>query len=81
MDLSAKGMRVLVTAGGAGIGRVIADTFVAQGAKVHVRRVVILIERESVISIEPAKINVAAFFRFANGDHRWVLSSSATMCV
>ena len=36
MDLSAKGMRVLVTAGGAGIGRVIADTFVAQGAKVHV---------------------------------------------
>ncbi|MDF3010262.1 MAG: hypothetical protein K0S03_1058, partial [Burkholderiales bacterium] len=25
MDLSAKGMRVLVTAGGAGIGRVIAD--------------------------------------------------------
>jgi NAD(P)-dependent dehydrogenase (short-subunit alcohol dehydrogenase family) len=36
VDLSAKGMRVLVTAGGAGIGRVIADTFVAQGAKVHV---------------------------------------------
>ena len=36
MDLSAKGMRVLVTAGGAGIGRVIADTFVEHGAKVHV---------------------------------------------
>jgi len=36
VDLSAKGMRVLVTAGGAGIGRVIADTFVEHGAKVHV---------------------------------------------
>ena len=36
MDLSAKGMRVLVTAGGAGIGRVIADTFLEHGAKVHV---------------------------------------------
>lgn len=35
MDLSAKGMRVLVTAGGAGIGRVIADMFVEHGAKVH----------------------------------------------
>jgi NAD(P)-dependent dehydrogenase (short-subunit alcohol dehydrogenase family) len=29
-------MRVLVTAGGAGIGRVIADTFLEHGAKVHV---------------------------------------------
>jgi NAD(P)-dependent dehydrogenase (short-subunit alcohol dehydrogenase family) len=36
VDLSAKGMRVLVTAGGAGIGRVIAQTFVDHGAKVHV---------------------------------------------
>jgi NAD(P)-dependent dehydrogenase (short-subunit alcohol dehydrogenase family) len=36
VDLSAKGMRVLVTAGGAGIGRVIADTFLEHGAKVHV---------------------------------------------
>ncbi len=36
MDLSAKNLRVLVTAGGAGIGRVIARTFADHGAKVHV---------------------------------------------
>ena len=31
-----KGLRVLVTAGAAGIGRVIADAFAAHGAKIHV---------------------------------------------
>jgi NAD(P)-dependent dehydrogenase (short-subunit alcohol dehydrogenase family) len=36
MDLSAKGLRVLVTAGAAGIGRAIARTFVEHGARVHV---------------------------------------------
>jgi len=36
MELAAKGLRVLVTAGGAGIGRVIAETFVNNGARVHV---------------------------------------------
>ena len=36
MELSAKGLRVLVTAGGAGIGRAIARTFTDHGAKVHV---------------------------------------------
>src|SRR6266446_55186 len=36
METSANGLRVLVTAGGAGIGRVIARTFVDHGARVHV---------------------------------------------
>jgi len=36
MELSVKGRRVLVTAGAAGIGRVIARTFAEHGAKVHV---------------------------------------------
>ena len=36
MNLSASGLRVLVTAGGAGIGRVIAQTFLDHGARVHV---------------------------------------------
>jgi NAD(P)-dependent dehydrogenase (short-subunit alcohol dehydrogenase family) len=36
MEFSAKGLRVLVTAGAAGIGRVIARTFADHGARVHI---------------------------------------------
>ena len=36
MNLSATGLRVLVTAGAAGIGRAIAQTFIDNGARVHV---------------------------------------------
>jgi NAD(P)-dependent dehydrogenase (short-subunit alcohol dehydrogenase family) len=36
MEFSAKGLRVLVTAGAAGIGRVIARTFIDHGARVHI---------------------------------------------
>lgn len=36
MDLDIKGLRVLVTAGAAGIGREIARSFVEEGARVHV---------------------------------------------
>ena len=36
MEMALKGRRALVTAGAAGIGRVIAETFVKNGARVHV---------------------------------------------
>jgi NAD(P)-dependent dehydrogenase (short-subunit alcohol dehydrogenase family) len=36
MDVSAQGLRVLVTAGAAGIGRAIAETFVEHRARVHI---------------------------------------------
>ena len=36
MDLSANGLRVLVTAGAAGIGRTLAKTFLEHGARVHI---------------------------------------------
>ncbi|MBV8166391.1 MAG: SDR family NAD(P)-dependent oxidoreductase, partial [Alphaproteobacteria bacterium] len=36
MSLTAKGLRMVVTAGGTGIGRVIAQTFKDAGARVHV---------------------------------------------
>jgi NAD(P)-dependent dehydrogenase (short-subunit alcohol dehydrogenase family) len=40
MEISLKGQRVIVTAGAAGIGRVIAQRFMADGARVHVCDVV-----------------------------------------
>ncbi|HVJ10260.1 MAG TPA: SDR family NAD(P)-dependent oxidoreductase, partial [Burkholderiales bacterium] len=36
MEFSAKGLRVLITAGASGIGRVMARTFSEHGAKVHI---------------------------------------------
>jgi NAD(P)-dependent dehydrogenase (short-subunit alcohol dehydrogenase family) len=40
MELTMKGKRVLITAGAGGIGRVMTDTFVKAGAKVHICDVV-----------------------------------------
>ena len=51
MNLSATGLRVLVTAGAAGIGRAIAQTFVDNGARVHVCDV-----DERSLAAVPAKI-------------------------
>jgi len=51
MNLSATGLRVLVTAGAAGIGRAIAQTFVDNGARVHVCDV-----DEKALAGLPAKI-------------------------
>src|SRR4051812_30112258 len=52
MDLSANGKRVLVTAGAAGIGRAIAQTFVDHGARVHVCDV-----DDAALKSLPAKIS------------------------
>ena len=51
MNLSATGMRVVVTAGGAGIGRAIAEAFVDHGARVHVCDI-----DEAALSSLPQKI-------------------------
>src|SRR5258708_13215603 len=51
MNLSATGLRVLVTAGAAGIGRVIAQTFIDGGARVHVCDV-----DQHALKVLPAKI-------------------------
>ena len=40
MELSVKGQRVLITAGAGGIGRVMTQTFVEAGARVHICDVV-----------------------------------------
>lgn len=40
MEISVKGLRVRITAGGSGIGRAIAETFDAEGARVHMCDVV-----------------------------------------
>lgn len=52
MDTSAKELRVLVTAGAAGIGRAIAQTFLDHGARVHVCDV-----DDSALESLPARIH------------------------
>jgi NAD(P)-dependent dehydrogenase (short-subunit alcohol dehydrogenase family) len=51
MELKMKGQRVLITAGAGGIGRVMADTFVGAGARVHICDVVKAALDETVRSL------------------------------
>ena len=53
----------------------------AQVAEAHVRRVVVVGERKTVKALEPAMIGVAAFRRFAQGQHGrspWVIHQCRT---
>ena len=42
----------------------------SQTTKGHVIRIMVLIKRERVIRVEPAKVEVAAIFGLANCDHQ-----------
>ena len=53
------GARVVITAGAGGIGRVIAETFHAHGARVHVCDV----SREHIASLQDALPEVGAILR------------------
>src|SRR5262252_5346246 len=55
MELTLKGKRVLITAGAGGIGRVMAQTFVKAGAKVHICDVI-----QSALDETVAALNVSA---------------------
>src|SRR5262252_5923888 len=55
MELTVKGKRVLITAGAGGIGRVMAQTFVKAGAKVHICDVI-----QSSLDETVAALTVAA---------------------
>jgi len=59
MDLSANGLRVLVTAGAAGIGRAIAQTFVRHGARVHICDVDDAALRQTDKSVSATRADVA----------------------
>ena len=52
----------------AGLHKVFVDY--AKGAKAGVLWVVVITEGEAVISIEPAEIEMASLFSFANCDHK-----------
>jgi NAD(P)-dependent dehydrogenase (short-subunit alcohol dehydrogenase family) len=52
MQLSMEGKRILITAGAGGIGRVMAQTFVSAGARVHICDVVPSAIDETVKSLE-----------------------------
>ena len=58
---------VRAEAGAGGDGVVVED---AQVAEAHVRRVVVVGEREAVVAVEPAVVGVAAVLRLADGEHR-----------
>ncbi|MCB0109409.1 MAG: SDR family NAD(P)-dependent oxidoreductase, partial [Caldilineaceae bacterium] len=50
MEIACQAARVMVTAGGSGIGRVVVETFVAAGARLHVCDV----DREALATLQAA---------------------------
>jgi NAD(P)-dependent dehydrogenase (short-subunit alcohol dehydrogenase family) len=68
MDISAKGQRVLITAGAAGIGRAMTDVFFRAGARVHICDVVQASIDEALTAFPGVTASLADVSRLADVD-------------